>query len=110
MDYTHEEWPLLVAEIERQGGALLPEQCTGTVVKFPSPNKTRVNKSRTCNCHTEGDPRQTMFVATYDVADNEKEAKKLRDRGAGFVRACARCDGAGFWPRYEGYDDELVEG
>lgn len=109
MDYSPDEWPLLVAEIERQGGAVLPDPCVGTVAKFASPNKTRINKTYTCHCHTPGDPRQSMFVAVYDASDDEEENKALRERGAGFVRACVRCDGAGLWPRFEHYNDELIE-
>lgn len=109
MKYNPEEWPLIVAEVERQGGAMLPEYCVGEVIKFTSPNATRVTKVHTCNCHTPGDPRQSMFVAVYDPADEEEEAKAMRIKGAGFVRVCLRCDNAGSWPRFEHYAEELEE-
>lgn len=107
MDYSPNEWPLLVSEIERQGGAMLPEFCEGSIATFSSPNASRVTRVRTCHCHKEGKTVKTMFVSTYTPSDDEDEAQELLDRGAGFIRACAVCDNAGSWPRFEHFADEL---
>lgn len=109
MDYLPDEWPLLVSEIERQGGAMLPDFCLGSIAKFSSPNATRVTRVKTCHCHKDGDTVQTMFVSTYTPSDDEDESQELRERGAGFVRACAVCDSAGQWPRFEDFADKLGE-
>ena len=95
MNYSPEEWDALTAEVERQGGALLPDECKGRYVSFTVKNSDRVTKAKTCGCGNE-----SMAVTIYDPHRNPKVAKKMRERGAGFARICLVCDSVGAWPNF----------
>lgn len=92
MDYEYDQFAALVAEVERQGGALLPEKCEGTTIEYKMDKK--IDKVRTCECGNE-----TMLISTYEVSGFATK-KKAVERGGGFVRACAVCDNVGEWARY----------
>ncbi len=104
-DYSPDQFGALFTEVEKQGGALLPDYCTGELVTFKSPNGSRTSKVQTCHCHKEGRQFSTMTVTPYDPADTQRELDEMKGRGAGFVRACIVCDSVGAWPRFEGFDE-----
>lgn len=93
MEYNPDEFVALSAEVERQGGALLPDKCLGQLLTYVI--QERENKVYTCQCRNN-----TMFISTYEPTI-ASEKKGSLDRGGGFVRACAVCDSMGKWPRYE---------
>lgn len=93
MNYSPDEWTALCSEVERQGGALLPDRCLPRFVSFSVPNSDRTTKAKTCGCREEA-----MFVVPYDPADNKKARVEMRQRGAGFARVCGVCDAVGAWP------------
>lgn len=102
MDYSADAFNMLYTEIERQGGALLPDSCLPLDIEFTVPPYTKAQKLKgkdgegTCGCGN-----QTRFVHTYDPGP---EAAK-----PGFVTACAVCDSAGGWPRYRDIYDVLPD-
>lgn len=92
MDYEIDEFNALVSEIERQGGALLPDKCEGQIIEYKLDKK--VDKVKTCECGNS-----TVTVSTYDATPYAVKKKAL-ERGGGFIKACAVCDSIGLWPRY----------
>lgn len=104
MNYSPDEWDALTEEVERQGGALLPDVCAGRFVSFTVKNSDRVTKAKTCGCGNE-----SMAVTIYDPHKNQSVAKKMRERGAGFARVCLVCDSVGSWPDFEHVIAELQE-
>lgn len=92
MNYSPDEFLALVQEVERQGGAHLPDECEPVTINYKIGNrKTKVNS---CHCGNE-----SIFVTVYEpTADAEKRNAKAR--GGGFARTCAVCDEMGAWPRY----------
>lgn len=95
MNYSPDEWDALTAEVERQGGALLPDECKGRYVSFPVKNSDRMTKAQTCGCGND-----SMAVTIYEPHKNANVAKKMRSRGAGFARVCLVCDSVGAWPSF----------
>lgn len=99
MEYGPNEWTGLVAEVERQGGALLPDECRSELIPELSVHH---NKAETCGCDN-----QSKLVSIYEPCDFKKTtgggptANDQIKRGSGFVTACAVCDDMGAWPRYE---------
>lgn len=94
MDYTNDQFIFLLEEVDRQGGARLPERCVGSVASYKL--KDKITKTLTCFCGEE-----SMLVIPYVPAASEKEIVKLKARGAGFATVCANCDSVGAWPRFE---------
>ncbi len=95
MNYSLDQFNAIVAEIEGQGGAILPESCEGDALIYKIPGSDNTVKARTCGC-----TGNTLMVAPYEPSTNPKESKKLLGKGAGFIRACIVCDGVGLWPRF----------
>lgn len=93
--YSPDQFNALVADVDRQGGALLPEPCQGRTLKYPKARGKGHDKAETCSCGNE-----SMAVITYDLPDSKKLAQAMRDRGAGFARVCLVCDYGGLWPRF----------
>jgi hypothetical protein len=93
--FTHDEINLLVAEVERQGGAILPDRCEGQELRFPKARGKDFDLATTCGCGNE-----TMAVVTYDPSGSSKKRKQMVERGAGFARVCLVCDLGGLWPRF----------
>lgn len=91
MDYPPDAFDALVAEVEQQGGALLPEEHLSLDVRYTVPPYARasIQRKATCGCR-----HQALLVSTYSP-DPE-----IRQGGSGFVTACAVCDSVGAWPRY----------
>ena len=94
--YSPDEFNALVAEVDRQGGALLPDLCEGRVLKYAKPRSKNHDLAQTCHCGNE-----SMAVVTYEPSDDEEKDRQMRERGAGFARVCLVCDLAGLWPRYQ---------
>lgn len=94
----YEEIADIVATVEGQGGALLPDPCVGRKLTYTIPPKNRKIKAETCGCYAEHG-METMIVSTYDPSDSKKERKKMLARGAGYARACIVCDAVGDWPK-----------
>lgn len=86
--YSPDEFNALVAEVERQGGAHLPDLCIGTEIRYKV-GRNPPTKVKTCHCGHD-----TMFVTVYESEGEE------RTRGGGFARVCAVCDDVGLWPRF----------
>lgn len=87
MRYGPNEWVALQAEVESQGGAVLPDACKPDLIKELSVGH---NKAHTCGCG-----HNARVVSVYECE------KEQRERGGGFVTACAVCDDIGAWPRYQ---------
>jgi hypothetical protein len=87
MNYSPEEFEALHAEIERQGGALLPDLCEQQTIVYEKPlyKRNKTEKRATCGCGN-----LTMFVSEYPFSKNKSH----------FVTSCAVCDSMGDWPRY----------
>lgn len=77
-------------EVERQGGARLPDPCAPQQVTI-NYKKThpdgRPQKATTCGCGDEA-----VFVVPYEHETKNEPA---------YVRFCAYCDGADMWPRFQ---------
>lgn len=91
MNYSLEDFELLAAEVERQGGTLLPDKCEPQDVHFDAPP---YNKDHTEKRVTQGCGHEAIFVFPYDPGPKCKN-------NAGFARACAVCDAVGGMPRFE---------
>lgn len=96
MSYSPDEWSALCDEIERTGGALLPDKCTGVTISFPVPGTRKKSKILTQHCEQE-----TMLVIVYDPSMNDSERNSMSGRGAGYARVCGLCDAVGSWPRFQ---------
>lgn len=99
--YSPNQFTTLCEEVDRQGGAVLPDTCVPELLKFPKPQSDKVDLAETCHCYNE-----SMAVVTYDPSDTDERRKKMAERGAGFARVCLVCDAAGLWPRF----DKALEG
>lgn len=93
--YTPDDWTNLLAEVERQGSAILPELCEGSPLEFKASKNGKGSKTRTCHCG-----QASMAVVTYDPAVKAKDLQKVKERGGGFARVCLVCDVGGAWPRF----------
>ena len=91
MRYSPSEIEELIEEVERQGGALLPDPCFPHKTAVIGPKKPKESPTL-CGCGNT-----TRLVSIYGVDDD-----KIKERGGGFVTACAVCDNMGLWPRYQG--------
>jgi hypothetical protein len=100
-EYSPDEWAKLQMEIEKKGGAILPEVCTGEPLKFDGKHKTN---TETCFCSN-----QSMVVLMYDPFVEEGKLETASQRGAGFARVCLVCDAVGQWPKFRHVLDEIVE-
>lgn len=89
MNYSPDEFEALHREIERQGGALLPDICEAENVVFKKPQyiRNKVEKKATCACGN-----LSRFVSEYDSGDPNEPSH--------FIAACSVCDNMGDWPRY----------
>lgn len=96
VQYSADDWQALQAEVDRQGGAILPEECIGEVLNFeaigPGGKGTR---TRTCRCGN-----QSMAVLVYEPHVPAKDIAAVKARGGGFLRMCLTCDAAGVWPKF----------
>lgn len=99
MEYSADEFSALCGEVERQSGALLPEECKGELITYKIGGSA--SKVYTCQCNNK-----SMFVSVYEPT-KFAEKKGALDNGGGFVRACAVCDSMGSWPRYKEAIDEV---
>lgn len=90
MRYSPEAFDAIIAEVEHQGGALLPEECVREDIRYTVPPyaSPSTQKQVTCGCFN-----QALLVSTYDPLPEA-------DQASGFVTACAVCDNMGDWPRY----------
>lgn len=86
MNYSLDAFNTLVAEVEAQAGALAPEPCEGTAIKYPLPNDTTAIE-HTCHCQNE-----SVAIISYDPDGDDSGL------GAGFARICLVCDSAGAFP------------
>lgn len=88
----------LINAVEQHGGAKLPDKCDGTTITYDPPPGTeeKPQKTKTCRCGND-----LIFVIPYEPHGTQKQRKRARDNGAGFVRACASCDSIDKWPYFE---------
>lgn len=94
--YTADDWTNLVTEVDRQGGAVLPDPCVGEPLTFKAVSKDgKSSSTETCNCKN-----LSMAALPYEPAVKAKDLAKVRERGGGLARVCLVCDVAGAWPRF----------
>ena len=95
VEYTPDELVALQVEIERDGGAILPEACLGESVTFKKAKGGHASTTRTCHCGN-----QTMAVLSYEPKVPAAKLAEVRARGGGFIRVCIHCDVLGAWPKF----------
>lgn len=89
MNYSPDGFNALHLEVDRQGGALLPDVCSPQSIEFRIKDgyiKNDKQKRVTCGCGN-----LSRFVLPYKGEDKDKKAS--------FVTFCAVCDSGGAWPR-----------
>lgn len=100
MDYTPDEFLVLLEEVERQGGVHLPDPCTPQSFRLKQPDAKGEMKWK--EVFLTGCGKDMRFAVTYEpaAARNAKERQAMQERGAGFATVCARDDDMGKWPRF----------
>lgn len=99
MRYDPDDFLALLEEVERKGGAHLPDPCLPQEFKIRLPDGS--GKKRTRRAFTSGCGKDMRMVIPYDpVAKTDEERKGMLKRGAGFVTVCAVDDDLGKWPKF----------
>lgn len=94
--YSPNQFTTLCEEVDSQGGAILPDRCEPTMLKYAKPQDDGLDVAMTCACGNN-----SMAAVPYTPSAKPDTTKELIERGAGFARICLICDGAGLWPRFE---------
>lgn len=93
MNYSAPAFSALHREIDRQGGAMLPDLCSPQDVTYSTKGgyvRNETQKGVTCGCGN-----LSRFVLPYEAEPN----KPLSQGKPSFVTFCAVCDSGGAWPR-----------
>lgn len=113
MDYHPDDFIALVAGIENEGGAILPDKCEGEKVVYKLPDADRI-VMQTANCNLYArlavayDPTVEVDLELYTEIDGENVRTRIKHNGEdpqqnlNFVPVCAVDDAVGAWPRYAG--------
>lgn len=86
MNYHPDDFIALTEEVRAQGGADLPDVCTGREIAYKIGKVTRPVKTTECG-------NQSMFAVSYQTNDRVIP-------GPAFARVCAVDDAVGAWPRF----------
>ena len=99
MNYSPDDFLRLLEEVERQSGVHLPEPCTARSWRMQQPDAKGDMRWR--EVFATGCGKDKRFAVPYEpAATSAKERQAMKERGAGFVYACAVDDDMGKWPRF----------
>lgn len=96
MNFHPEDFLALEEEVERQGGAVLPDTCRGVGFNIMLPNergKRVPTRKSTCRCNNK-----TLLAIPRLVPDDPDE--EVTEKDDELVILCAVCDDAGKMPRF----------
>lgn len=103
MELHPSDFLALTAEIERQGGAVLPEKCRGrgfTIILPDQRGKRVPTRKSTCRCNNES----RVAVPLLPPEDPDEEVSQRDDE---LAVLCAVCDDVGKMPRFRDVVDQI---